>query len=267
MPEHAMSWTEGMLASGHSCRRARAVCLLSMAMCAFALPVAPARGVTSASLSPTLTPDRLGAKATLTLGIRYADSGFGIPSPVQRSILRLPAGLSLNIPSLRTCIPARLLTRGTAGCPAQSEIGTGTALVEVQAGSFVLSENVLLSAFLGAPRNLQPTFEILGRGHTPLDERMVFTGTVLPGSEPYGEALSMSLPPIPTMTFEPDASIVAFSLTIGTTHLRRAANTVVMPSSCPPGGFPFAAEFTYADGSSSDASNTVACPRPSGRRP
>ena len=129
-------------------------------------------------------------------------------------------------------------------------------------GTLTITEEVALEAFLGPPQNLQPTFEILAQGYTPLDERMVFTGTVLPDSAPYGEELVLSIPPIPTLSLEPDASVVNFSLTIGAGNKgrRHNANTVVMPSSCPVGGFPFAAEFTYADGSTTSTLATAVCP-------
>ena len=39
-----------------------------------------------------------------------------------------------------------------------------------------------------------------------------------------------------------------------------AAGAVLVPRSCPAGGFPFAASFAFADGSSASASATVACP-------
>ena len=93
---------------------------------------------------------------------------------------------------------------------------------------------------------------------------MVFSGEVLPDRAPYGEELVMSIPAIPTLTFEPDASIASFSLTIGTPGRHRAqrtSNTVMIPSSCPPSGWPFAAEFTYADGSVGSALATETCPR------
>ena len=136
--------------------------------------------------------------------------------------------------------------------------------MEARAGTEIITEDVALWAFLGPPDNLQPTFEILGQGYTPLDERMVFTGTALPATAPYGEELVLSIPPIPTLPFEPDASIVSFSLTIGAIarrHERASANAVLVPSSCPAGGFPFAAEFTYADGSSGSSLATAPCPR------
>ena len=72
----------------------------------------------------------------------------------------------------------------------------------------------------------------------------------------------MSIPAIPTIPLEPDASTVSFSLTIGGAAVRKHhnPNTVVLPSHCPAGGFPFAAEFTYEDGSTSSTTATVPCP-------
>jgi hypothetical protein len=218
---------------------------------------------TSATITPSLSPDRLGAKAALTFTVSYAGGEFGVPSPVRRSVLRLPAGLTLDIPSLRSCATARLLARGPNSCPAQSEIGNGHALMEVHAGTENITEDATMWTFLGPPRNLQPTFEILAQGYTPVDERMVLDGTVLSGQAPYGEELMMSIPPIPTLVYEPDASIVTFSLTIGASKRRRTrdATTVLVPASCPAGGFPFAAAFTYADGVTGNALATTPCPR------
>jgi hypothetical protein len=226
-------------------------------------PPAPTALETSAAIAPSMSPDRLGAKAALTVTVRYSGGAFGVPSPVRNSILRLPAGLSLDIPSLRSCSATRLRARGPSGCPAQSVLGRGHALVEAHAGTEVITEEAAMWVFLGPPDNLQPTFEVLAQGYTPIDERKVFTGTALPATAPYGEELELAIPPIPTLMFVPDASIVTFSLTIGPdTHRRtREANAIVVPSSCPVGGFPFAAEFTYADGSTGSSLATAPCPR------
>jgi hypothetical protein len=135
--------------------------------------------------------------------------------------------------------------------------------MEVHAGTENITEDAALWAFLGPPKNLQPTFEILAQGYTPVDERMTLDGIVLPGQAPYGEQLVMSIPPIPTLVYEPDASIITFSLTIGASKARRThdVTTVLVPASCPAGGFPFAAEFTYADGVTGNALATTPCPR------
>ncbi len=222
----------------------------------------PSPALTSATITPSLSPDRLSARASLTLRINYTGGEFGVPAPVRRSVLRLPAGMSLEVPSLHSCSAARLRARGSDGCPARSRLGAGHALVEAHAGSQTITENVALWAFLGPPDNLQPTFEVLAQGYTPLDERVVFSGMVMSDNAPYGEALVMSLPPVPTLPSESDASIVTFSLTVGANRRRRrgAQSTVLVPSTCPAGGFPFAAQFTYADGSDGEALATIPCP-------
>jgi hypothetical protein len=241
--------------------------LLSFAICttlvALAMPIAVAHAGPSATITPSLSPNRLGAKGSLRITINYAEGETGgVPSPVHRSVLRFPAGLGIEIPHLRSCSIARLRARGPGGCSPQSELGRGHALAEAFAGSQIITENISLWLFLGPFHNLQPTFEILGQGYTPFDERVVLTGTVVPDNAPYGEDLVLSVPPIPTVPLEPDASIVTMSLVVGARKPPHPsqANTVVVPPSCPGGGFPFAAEFTYADGSTGSAFAKSPCP-------
>jgi hypothetical protein len=219
---------------------------------------------TFAAITPTFSPDRLGAHGDLTLTIHFTGGALGVPTPLRRAVLRLPAGLTLEIPSLRSCSTAHLEARGARGCPRQSEIGSGRALVEAYLGAQPITETATLRAFLGPLNNLQPTFEILGQGYSPIGQQMVLTAAALPDRLPYGEQLVMSIPPIPTVPPEPDASISSFSLTIGSDdrHPTREENTVLIPSGCPAGGFPFAAEFTYADGSTGSALATAPCPVP-----
>lgn len=217
---------------------------------------------TTATIAPTLSPDRAGAKGALQLTIRYASGEAGIALPLRRAVLRFPAGLGVEIPHLRSCSPTRLRTLGPKACPPQSLLGRGHAVAEAQAGSQIVSEGIELTLFVGPFHNLQPTFEILGQGYTPFDERVVLSGSVLPDNPPYGEDLVLSVPQIPTLPLEPEASIVSLSLTVGTAKSRHpaSANTVVVPSNCPAGGFPFAAEFTYANGSTGSALANAPCP-------
>jgi hypothetical protein len=236
---------------------------LIAALLMFAISGGTARAETSATIAPSLDPSRLGAEGALAFDINFVGGEFGVPAPVRRSVLRFPAGLGIEVPELRSCAPARLRSQGPSGCPAQSEIGRGSALAEAHVGSQILRENIALSVFLGPLSNPQPTLEVLAQGRTPFEERVVLQGTVISASAPFGEELVLSIPAIPTLPLEPDASIVNLSLTLGASgpHRARDANTVLVPSSCPAGGFPFAAEFTYADGSSSSSLAKTPCPR------
>jgi len=69
----------------------------------------------------------------------------------------------------------------------------------------------------------------------------------------------------------PDASVVHFQSTIGPRHLyyyseshgrriRYHPRGIVLPTTCPPGGFPFSAVFSFQDGSTVAAHDTVDCP-------
>jgi hypothetical protein len=91
---------------------------------------------------------------------------------------------------------------------------------------------------------------------------VVLTASVTPDQAPYGEDLVLTIPPIPTVPLEPNASIVSMSLTVGASKPPHPAqaNTVVVPPSCPSSGFPFAAEFTYANGYSGSTLADATCP-------
>jgi len=228
----------------------------------------PARSVPTsgsqvpATIAASFHPDRLGAMGALTVTIDLAGGALGDPPPLRRFVLRLPTGLGVEVPHLRSCEPHRLQLWGARGCPAQSRLGVGRALVRAPLGSQLLGESISLWVFLGPLRNLQPTFEMLAQGYTPFDERVVLSGTVLPDNPPYGEDLVLSVPAISTLPLEPVASIASMSLTIGSSRRSaRESNTTIEPTRCPPGGFPFAAELSYADGSTQNISTATPCPR------
>ena len=233
---------------------------------------APARASTTASLTPSFVPDRLGARGAVTLALHYKGEFGGtagpsltdplVPEPVSRVVVRFPAGMGPDIPNLRGCAPASLRARGARGCPASTRMGGGRALTEIHPSTVSVTEGIALQAFIGPVHDGRSTLEILGLGYTPLEERLVITGEMLFGHAPYGEELVMTVPPIATLPMEPSASTVDFTLTIGSPRpgAGGARNTVIVPRRCPAGGFPFAAEFTYADGSTSSARAAAPCP-------
>jgi hypothetical protein len=187
---------------------------------------------------------------------------------VHRIALSLPAGLTLEVPRLRSCSARHLEAHGPAGCPSQALVGRGHALAEALAGSETLSEEVTLWAFIGPPQGNTPTVELDGEGSTPVPAQVVITGTVVPARAPYGEQLVLPVPPVPSLPSVSETSLANLTLTIGThgPHPARNANTVIVPKPCPAGGYPFAAAFTYADGSSDSAFAKVPCPAKATRR-
>lgn len=225
-------------------------------------PLASPTPMTAASITASLFPDRLGGRAALTLTIHFSGGTGGVPAPVRRATLSFPAGLTLQIPRLVSCSLERLRAHGVKGCPAAARVGIGHAVTVVLAGSQHLTESVSLTSFLGPPRGLQPTVLIAGQGYSPVERRIVLSAVLRVGPAPYGEQMVIAIPAIPTLPLEPDASLATLSLTTGMSSPRaRDRDAIRVPSTCPRGGFPFAGEFLYADGSQGTSLTTAPCPR------
>lgn len=233
------------------------VCLAAAAVCA-ALP--PGAGAaTVASITPSFAPDRLGASTSLTLAIQYSNQEGGIPEPVTHAVVHLPAGLGIDVRSFGVCPASRLEKQLGRGCPASARLGKGSALMGAHLGAINLHENANLTAWRGPDAAGRPTLEILGEGLTPLEEHVVLKGVLEPDHAPYGQRLTMTIPPIPTLPTEPNASALHFSLTVGSGH-GKLGKLLHAPSSCPAGGFRFGADFGYADASNSSTTATARCP-------
>jgi hypothetical protein len=219
---------------------------------------------TNASMRPSLLPDRLGASTALTLALRFSGGVGGVPAPLRGLVVHLPAGLTINLRSAGVCRPSQLRSRGASGCASKSLVGRGHALMSVHAGSLAVAENTTISVYRGPNRGAHQTLETLSQGSTPLDQSTIATAVLTPDSGQYGSRLTVSVPAIPTLMLEPDASFVSLSLTVGGVGRRprahAAAGSIRVPRTCPSAGFPFAADFTFAGGASASTSATVACP-------
>lgn len=214
---------------------------------------------TTASIKPSFSPDRLGAPTSATFSVHFSGGPEGIPPPLHKAVIQLPAGLELKSPATPGCTAAHLQAHGRKGCPANSLVGRGHALLEIKLGAVPESEQANVTAFVGPRQNGEPTLNVLEELITPLESRVVFTMKVLPDQAPYGSKLEGIIPPIPTIPLEPDSSPEAFSLTLGKAGHGKSGS-ILVPHHCPAGGFPWGAEFTYADGSVSESTANSPCP-------
>jgi hypothetical protein len=238
-----------------------------LAVIAVGCAVAPfsAEAETQSTIRPSFSPDRLGAGTTVTLAITFSAESGEVPAPVRHAVVHLPVGLGIDMHGVGTCSETRLQARGPRGCPPSSRVGNGRATLEAHLGSQTISENASLSAFRGPNQGGHSTLEISGQGQTPLVERVLMISVIEPDHAPYGNKLVTSIPPIPTLPGEPNASTIRFSLTVGTapgTAIPRShpSGAITVPRSCPAAGFAFGADFSFADGSSTSATALGECP-------
>ena len=187
----------------------------------------------------------------------------------------MPAGINYTTTTLglAICQPAVLIADGVAGCPANSRLGYGSALVEVPFGTGAGHEIPEVQALSGPSPNGNLVVLFYANGLFPVDAQLAFSGEVLPDSGRFGSQLATTVPLVTSVPGGPDVSVVSVTTTIGPSHLtyykhvhgRRVAfhpRGVSVPEHCPHGGFPFAAQFTFQDGTQTTAQTTVPCPPP-----
>lgn len=251
--------------------RALAVALALIA-CA-CLPASASAVSERATLHASFSPDRLGASTTISFGFQIATTEGLAPPPLTSLDLRMPAGINFTTTTLglAICQPAALLAKGLAGCSPNSRLGFGSAYVEVPFGTGSGSEIPEIQALMGPPHDGNLVVLFYANGQTPVDAQLVFTGEVLPAYGAFGSQLATEVPPIASVPGGPDVSIVSVQSTIGPsqlTYYRHSHGRLVpfhpvgvsVPERCPHGGFPFAAQFVFQDGSRTSASSTVPCP-------
>jgi hypothetical protein len=242
---------------------------------AFAAATAPAAFATSeqAALHASFSPDRLGTPTAISFSFDLQAGGGVAPPPLTALDLHMPAGMGYAATTLglALCQPAVLVAKGPAACPANSRLGYGSARVEVPFGTGAGQEVPEIQAFAGPSKSGNLLVLFYASGLYPVDAQIAFAGEVLPDHGRYGSQLAATVPLVTSVPGGPDVSIVHVQASLGASHLTYYRHSrgrlvpfhprgIAVPARCPPGGFPFAATFTFEDSSTAAASTTVSCP-------
>jgi hypothetical protein len=248
----------------------------TLALTGLAAPAAAAPAVT---LRAELRPLRLGAATAVSFGFHVAAGPRGELPPLSSFALRLPSGMGFAASELglATCTAPTLLSRGAGGCPHESLIGFGSAQVRVPFGTQAVREVAHVSIFMAQPVAQRTTTLFYFDGRKPVIAPLVLQSEVLTQRTSPGSVLTTPIPPIPTAPESPEGAMVALRASIGPRRLRYFKRVdgrnvvyrprgIAIPTTCPPGGFAFVAEFRFRDGSRTEARSTVPCPSRDARR-
>lgn len=250
------------------------VCGLTAAVgLAGCLPAAAAAEENIASLQASFSPDRYGASTTIGFSFQLSTSTGLAPPPLESVNLHMPAGLNYTTTTLglALCDPQKLVEQGAGGCPANARLGSGSAFVEVPFGHENGRELPEIQAFMGPPHNGNMVVIFYANGEQPVFAQLIFRGELVPASGAFGANLNTTIPLVPSVPNGPPVAIVRVTTTIGPGKLTYYKNVhgvqvpfhpvgISVPFTCPKGGFPFAADFRFYDGSTAHASTTVPCP-------
>jgi hypothetical protein len=233
----------------------------------------PAQASQSVKLNVALKPEQLGSGTTIVFGFVIAAQQSRVPAPLTALDLFYPANIGLVTSGLglSTCSTNTLEALGPEGCPADSLMGHGSAVVEIPFGPDIIRETGLITTWMAPIQNGHLALLFCAEGEQPVQAQLIFTAGVLEAPAPFGGRLDTHIPIIETLPETPDASVVQLSATIGPmdiTYYRRAhgktiayePNGLLLPNSCPHGGFPFAATFAFLDGTHASARTSVPCP-------
>jgi hypothetical protein len=251
-------------------RRVHAL-LVALLICACLAPTAYA--TQSVTLKASFTPEQLGEGTTISFGFEIAAPADRVPPPLTAIDISYPndLGIALSGIGLATCTQARLEEAGPNGCPVEARMGYGTALAEISIGPEIIRESANVTLIRAPAENGHLAILFYANGEEPVSTQIVFPGLIVPAAQPFGGRINVNVPLIEGLPGAPDVAVVALRSTLGPQHLtyyetvrgRRVAyqpKGILLPDSCPPGGFPFAAELHFDDGSHARTHTTVRCP-------
>jgi hypothetical protein len=255
-------------------KRARALSLAAILACACAGLPAAADATQSIRLSATLTPEHLGQGTTIGFSLQIETPAGEIPAPLTGINLRYPENLGVATSGLglATCSVARIEAFGPNHCPADSVMGIGSAIAEFPIGPKIARESAPVSIFRAPDENGQFALLLYVTAANPVGVQIALPSLLLPAAAPFGGSVQIDVPLVPSFPDSPDVAVVQLTATLGplgiTYHERVDGHTIVyhpqgllLPDSCPHGGFPFAVELGFMDGSTASARTVVPCPR------
>lgn len=217
------------------------------------------------------TPDRLGAATNLSITAAFV-SGMDVPTaPLTRLTLYGPAGLRIEAQDAGSCTQAVLEQRGPSGCPADSRVGFGGGIGVLALPSGPVHEPFTLDFFFAPPQHGRLGLLAYASGTSPVGVGLVVVAREIPTPKPYGLGFSVQVPqvsPIPGASY---ASVESVYATLGgsnvayfkTVHGRRTlvhVKGLIVPATCPVGGFPTRGTVEFANGATFTVNPTIPCP-------
>ena len=218
------------------------------------------------------TPDRLGAAANLSITASFASSADVPPAPISKLTLYGPAGLGIQARGAGTCTDVVLEQRGPAGCPADSRVGFGGGVGVLALAGQLVREPFTLDFFFASSEHGRLRLLAYASGVSPVAAALVVVAREIPAPKPYGLGFSVQVPRISTIPGAAYASVESAFATFGasdvayfkTVHGRRTlvyVKGLIVPRTCPFGGFPTRGTVEFSDGATFTVNPTIPCPR------
>jgi len=229
-------------------------------------------GETISNFHVAFTPDVLGKPTNASGGATISSTLPGdLPEPVTGFTVKGPAGLGIDTAGTRTCNAAKLEAQGPSACPPESKAGFGGGMGALKLGSEIIEEPFTLDFFLGDNTPGHIVLLLYVNAVSPVSVQLVFSADVVNEPKPYGLGFHFHIPLIETLPGASDASVLNTHITIGASNAayfeqvhgkRRLVHVkgLIVPKTCPRGGFPVQTEVSFLDGTNDVLNASVPCP-------
>jgi len=249
------------------------IVVAALVVCACLIAVAVAWAGETVSVHASFTPEKLGAPTNLSATATFGATTAGPQSPAVKVTTYGPAGMSVDTRGAGTCTatPATLEETGPSACPADSRVGFGSGVGLFEIAKEVDPEHFTLEFFLAPSEHGHLVMLAYVNSATPASDQKALVAREVQGPKPYGIGISFEVPASPTL---PGAALgweEHISLTFGAAHVayyktihgkRKLVHVkgIVLPKTCPHGGFPIETQVGFADGTTTTTTTTVPCP-------
>lgn len=248
------------------------ILLAALLACACLTIAAVVWAAETLTVHASFNPDKLGSPTNVSFTGKFASTTASPPSPITNVTAYLPAGLVIDTRGAGTCTAAKLQASGPSGCPADSRAGFGGGVGLIELAKEIIHETYTLDFFFGPSENGHLAVLAYVQAFTPASFELVLVAKEISGPKPYGLGFSIDVPPIPTLPEASNASVESAFLTFGATNVAYYKTVhgkkkllhvrgVVVPKTCPRGGFPIKATVDFASGATLTVNPTISCPR------
>ena len=223
----------------------------------------------------------LGAASALRVDLRIDPRRA--PSPVTEVRLLYPGSLGVVSSGLGLAACRRpaidfeqvLVTdEGSNGCSPNAVMAFGELVAEVRlSDGQVIPEYGTVALLSGPVADGVLGLVVQIDGQRPFGGRLVLAGHVAAAPQPYGGAIVVRFPVVPTLVGVADVALTDLRLNVGDPRIRYVERVrgrtvryrpegVVLPNRCPRGAFRFRVRLGFLDGSTRTVRTTLRCPPP-----
>jgi hypothetical protein len=224
------------------------------------------------TVTASFSPDKLGAPTNVHGTATIGSTSGPLPSPIAEATVMGPAGLKVDTKGVGICNTAQLeATLNPGVCPKDSKAGFGGGVGAYELAGEVNEEPFTLNFYRGPNEDGHLVILAYLNAVSPISVQLVLKAQVVNEPKPYGLGFTFKVPPIESLPGASNATAKSIYITLGAPNAayyekvagkRKLVHVkgILVPKTCPKGGFPYETQLTFEDGTNNAVKGTIPCP-------